>query len=265
MAPDDQPELTIRDGFARLGVNLNGVIVPGNLIQQTLARYATNLIVNNQGDERMKLFIPGSATAVRYRGAELMLVTQHQLKDIDQSQVAMLTDSGGHIVTTSGRRGYNLHPDTDANDIVAFNFTAPCEEFPELKTRFFNLTAIPAHFVPDSILAMLLVGFPSEAQDYDLYENNRLGFRRLQVACLPHPDQPSDDALLRVKPIQPLTVDPNGMSGGAAFVVQYADGEPRAYFAGMIIRGGREDFYILKSGVIMAFLDSIFPWDKSVE
>jgi hypothetical protein len=52
------------------------------------------------------------------------------------------------------------------------------------------------------------------------------------------------------------------MSGGPAFVVQYANGEPRAYFAGMIIRGGSEDFYILKSGVIMAFLDSIFPWDK---
>jgi hypothetical protein len=87
-----------------------------------------------------------------------------------------------------------------------------------------------------------------------------LGFRRLQVPCLPHEEQPSDNALLRVTPTQPLKVSPDGMSGGAAFAIQYAVGGPRAYFAGIIVRGGREDFYVLKSGVVMAFLDSILPW-----
>jgi len=66
--------------------------------------------------------------------------------------------------------------------------------------------------------------------------------------------------LLRVKPTQPLKVSPDGMSGGAAFAIQYAAGGPRAYFAGIIVRGGREDFYVLKSGVVMTFLDSILPW-----
>jgi len=50
------------------------------------------------------------------------------------------------------------------------------------------------------------------------------------------------------------------MSGGAAFAIQYVEGGPRAYFAGIIVRGGREDFYVLKSGVVMAFLESILPW-----
>jgi hypothetical protein len=50
------------------------------------------------------------------------------------------------------------------------------------------------------------------------------------------------------------------MSGGAAFTIQYADGGLRAYFAGIIVRGGREDFYVLKSGIVKAFLDSILPW-----
>jgi hypothetical protein len=43
-------------------------------------------------------------------------------------------------------------------------------------------------------------------------------------------------------------------------VIQYAEGGPRAYFAGIIVRGGQEDFYVLKSGVVIAFLDSILPW-----
>ena len=90
---------------------------------------------------------------------------------------------------------------------------------------------------------MLLVGFPSAEQDYDLCENNRLGFRRLHVPCLPHEEQPSDNALLRVKPTQPLKVSPDGMSGGAAFAIQYAEGAPSAPLSPELsVRGGREDF-----------------------
>jgi hypothetical protein len=48
------------------------------------------------------------------------------------------------------------------------------------------------------------------------------------------------------------------MSGGSAFVVQLDHGEPKAYFAGIIIRGGREYFQILKAGYVMAFLRGTF-------
>jgi hypothetical protein len=250
----------VLERFAKLGVSLNGVVIPGRSIESVLARHALSLVVNNEGDKTFKLSLPGSATAIRYRGHDLMLITQHQLKGVDESRVAMLTDDGTRIITSSGRRGYDLNPERDANDVVAFNFTEPVAAVPELKPRFFNLTEIPVSFRSDITLAMLLVGFPSAVQDYDLYENNRLGFRRLHVTCLPHAEQPSDNAILRVKPTQALKINPDGMSGGAAFVIQYAEGGPRAYFAGIIVRGGQEDFYVLKSGVVIAFLDSILPW-----
>jgi len=256
---DEDESLLAR--FAKLAVNVNGVIIPGRSIEEVLARHSLNLVVNNDGDETFKVSIPGSATAIRYREHCLMLVTQHQLKDVDKTQVAMLTDDdGGRIITSSGCRYYPRDNDNDATDIIAFNFTEPVEAFPELRSRFFNLADIPANFHSDITLAMLLTGFPSKAQDYDLYENNRLGFRRFQVLCLPHNDQPSDNSVLRVKPTQTLMIDPDGMSGGAAFAVQYAEGGPRAYFAGIIIRAGFEDLYILKSGLVKAFLDSILPW-----
>jgi hypothetical protein len=251
---------TVLDRFAKLGVSLNGVVVPGRSIESVLARHVLSLVINNEGDETFKVSLPGSATAIRYRGYDLMLITQHQLQGIDERQVAMLTDDGSRIITSSGRRSYPPNPESDANDVVAFNFTESVAGLTELRPRFFNLTEIPANFRSDITLAMLLVGFPSAEQDYDLYENNRLGFRRLHVPCLPHEEQPSDNALLRVKPTQPLNANPDGMSGGAAFAIQYAEGGPRAYFAGIIVRGGREDFYVLKSGVVMAFLKSILPW-----
>ena len=236
------------------------MVVPGRSIEDVLARHALSLVIYNEGNETFKVSLPGSATAIHYRGHYIMLTTQHQLNGVDESQVAMLTDDGSRIITSSGRRGYHRNLESDANDVVAFNFTESVAAIPELKPRFFNLTEIPATFRSDITLAMLLVGFPSTVQDYDLYENNRLGFRRLHVPCLTHAEQPSDNAILRVKPTQPLRISPDGMSGGAAFAIQNADGGPRAYFAGIIVRGGREDFYVLKSGVVIAFLDSILPW-----
>jgi hypothetical protein len=93
---------SILDRFAMLGVSLNGVIVPGRSIEGILARHALSLVINNEGDETFKVSLPGSATAIRYRGHDLMLITQHQLKGVDESQVAMLTDDGSRIITSRG-------------------------------------------------------------------------------------------------------------------------------------------------------------------
>ena len=81
---------SVLNRFATLGVSLNGVVVPGRSMESVLARHALNLVIYNEGNETFKVSLPGSATAIRYRGHDLMLITQHQLKGIDESQVAML-------------------------------------------------------------------------------------------------------------------------------------------------------------------------------
>lgn len=102
-----------------------------------------------------------------------------------------------------------------------------------------------------------MTGYPSKAQLYDLEENNHIGIRRLSVLCVLD-SQPSDEAMLTLKALRPLDIDPDGMSGGSAFVLHFIDGKFKAYFAGIIVRGGREIFHILKSGYIYQFLNSSF-------
>jgi hypothetical protein len=247
---------TIIDELTDLSVDVNGLIVPGRSIESVLARHAFNLFVNND-DELFKVSLVGSGTAVRYREREILLTTQHQLKGLDESRVAMLTDSGSHVITSGGRRGYIPRPNTDAYDIVAFDFTEPCRDHPELKKRFFDLRSVPPDTLNVKVLAMLLTGYPSADQKYEIHENNHLGLLRRQVLCLPD-SQPSDKALLTVKAQRPLEEHPDGMSGGSAFVIQWENGRPKAYFAGIIVRGGRESFRILKAGFVMAFLESAF-------
>ncbi|PRD44391.1 hypothetical protein C5748_07375 [Phyllobacterium phragmitis] len=253
---ENQADKTVLSQFARLSVDVNGLTIPGRSIESVLARHAFNLVVNND-DEIFKVSLIGSATAVRFRGRDILLTTQHQLGGVDMSQVAMLTDSGSHIITSGGSRGYDPHPDSDAHDIVAFDFTEPCKDWPVLKKRFFELTRRPPDVPNDQVLAILLSGYPSDDQTYEVHENNHLGLARRHVACLPH-SQPSDQALLTVQAVRPLKEHPDGMSGGPAFVIQLEVGGPRAYFAGIILRGGRTYFHILKAGFVFEFLNSAF-------
>jgi hypothetical protein len=242
--------------FVNHGVDVNGVIVPGRLIEDLLSRHTFNLIVNND-DEVFKISLVGSATAVRYRNREILLATQHQLRGIDESQVAMLTDSGSHIITSGGLRRYPPRSDTDANDIVAFDFTEPCMDRPELKKRFFALNERPPDVLNTHVIALLLSGFPSNDQTYEIHENNHLGLARRNIVCLPH-SQPSDRALLIVQAVRPIDKHPDGMSGGSAFVIQLEGGRPHAYFAGIIVRGGKETFHIIKAGFVLEFLTAAF-------
>jgi hypothetical protein len=219
--------------FVDHGVDVNGLIIPGRSIENVLARHALNLVIKND-DETFKISLVGSATAVRYRGREILLTTQHQIHGIDGSQVSMLTDSGSHIITTGGHRSYSPRTDTDAYDIVAFDFSEPCKARPELKKYFFELNGCPPNVLHIHIVAVLLSGFPSDKQTYEIHENNHLGLARRQIVCLPDCGQPSDEALLAVRVLRPKDEDPDGMSGGSAFVIQLHNGRPQAYFAGII-------------------------------
>jgi len=247
---------TILDRFFKIGVDVNGIIIPGRSISKVLSRHVFNLVVFND-DKIFKVSLVGSATAVRYRRREILLTTNHQIRGVDLSQVAMLTDSGSHIITSGGVRILKQRSDTDACDVAAFDFTEPCADRVDLRKRFFELSACPPDVVEADVAALLLSGYASQEQIYQLHENNHLGLMRRDVVCLPQP-QPNDQALMAVRAIRPVDVDADGMSGGSAFVIQIQNGRPRAYFSGMIVRGGREYFYILKPGLIMAFLDAAF-------
>ncbi|MDH2354910.1 hypothetical protein QCM80_30210 [Bradyrhizobium sp. SSUT112] len=251
-------DVTALARFASHGVSVNGLIIPGRAIERTLARHALNLVVNNS-DEAFKVSLVGSATAVCRSGREILLTTQHQLRGIEPSQVAMLTDSGSHIITSGGCRGFPPHPETDAHDVLAFDFTEPCKDRPELKKHFFDLSSVPPDVVlgDTDVVAMLLSGFPADDQNYDIYERNHLGLARRQVVCQPE-SQPSDNALLTVRVLRPLSKHPDGMSGGSAFVIRLEHGKPHAYFAGIIVRGGTHSFTILRATVVCAFLDTVF-------
>jgi hypothetical protein len=247
---------TIISQFAALTANVNGVTIPGRALEGRLARHAFNLAAYND-DPIYRVSLAGSATAIRFRGRSLLLCTNHQLRGFDLEQVAMLTDNGG-LVTSGGYVSYTINDSADASDLAAFDFTEPVAAHPELAARFFDLRAIPPPTNLEDIVCFLLTGFPSKGQRYELEESNHLGLARLCVPCLPD-SLSADPALCKVRAASPMAINPDGMSGGSAFVICREGARFSAYFSGIIIRGGGDFFHILHPGLVLNFLRTAFP------
>jgi len=238
-------------------VSVNGVYVLARDLQSMLGHYSFNLFVWRH-DVTFRVSLLGSATPLLYRGHFLVLCTGHQIKEVDPEDVSMLTEDGEFAVTSSGYSAPGIAPEGmqhDLQDIVVFNFNSACEEHPTLQRRFFKLGEFPPDCMSDAVVAVLNYGYPSEDQLYELHDKNHIGSRRRATTLKAH-HQPRDETLLHLKPLLKLTFDPDGLSGGPNFVIQRSGKDFTAYFAGITVRAGRDDLYMVKSGHIKGLLDA---------
>lgn len=238
-------------------ISVNGLYVLARDVQRVLGQYSFNLFVWTH-DETFRVSLLGSATPIAYRDQYLVLCTGHQIKGVDPEDISMLTEDGEFAVTSSGytalRSGVEgmLH---DLQDIVVFNFNGACEEHPALRQRFFRVGEFPPDCMSDAIVAVLNYGYPSKDQLYELHDKNHFGSRRRATTLKAH-RQPWDETLLHLKPLQKLTFRPDGLSGGPNFVIQRSGKNFAAYFAGVTVRAGADDLYMVKSGCIKGLLDA---------
>ncbi|UES49687.1 hypothetical protein [Roseibium aggregatum] len=180
------------------------------------------------------------------------------LKNGNLEQIGLLIEKGKRTVTSGGVRRYRdgLFL-TDVHDLAAFDFSEPCSELPALRNCFFEFKALPPDTLSDKVVGIIVSGYPFDDQNYDLENNRHLGQAKRIVLCkLDGPDQPRDQALLRLRTLERLNFSPDGISGGGAFVVQLEGLEARAYFAGIVTRAGRDHVHIVKSPFIQQFMDA---------
>lgn len=245
------------DEFLRFtATDVNGVLVPATSVSSTLANYVTNLVVYNEHPTYL-LSLCGSATPLRFEDRYFLACCAHQLKGNEYDRVALLKDDGSVLVTSAGVRHFIQPTESDYSDLVIFDFSEPCHDHPDLRRRFFPLKEVPPFAPHTDTLFVQVAGYPSTVQNYNVDEEKKeLGLKKYKVLC-ELDSQPADEALLRLKSLAPLSLNPDGMSGGSAFTVQLVNGRPKAYFAGMTTRAGPEHMYILKSGYILSFLRDI--------
>jgi hypothetical protein len=250
-----QSTRSILDRIIGTSVSFNGLLIPASALTASLGRYVDNLFVWND-DEVYKVSVVGSAVPIRFSGRYFLLCTNHQLRGRQLENVSLLGRDGKNIITSSGVRHFTNENSPHYLDLAAFEFTEPCEAHPDLKERFFDLREIPPDVRNADIVVAVVAGFPCKDQKYELEEKNHIGkFKRIMLC---HPDPSAyDPALLCLRTSEPLDFDPDGMSGGSAFVVQAVGGEFRAYFAGLVVTGGQDRFHIIKVDHIYRFLAAL--------
>ena len=250
-----QPARRVLDRLINTSIRFNGAMIPALTATTALARYVDNLFVWND-HETYKVSLVGSAVPIKYSEHYFLLCTNHQLQGSQLENVSLLSSDGKITITSSGVRQFGDQKNPNYLDLAAFEFTEPCEAQPDFKERFFDLREIPPDALSTDVIFVIVAGFPSQDQNYELEEKNHIGkFKRI-VMCQIDPSS-YDPSLICLRTNEPLGFNPDGMSGGSAFVVQIVDGEFRAYFAGIVVTGGQDRFHIIKAGLIERFLGTL--------
>ncbi|MCV9935592.1 hypothetical protein OIU35_04385 [Boseaceae bacterium BT-24-1] len=230
----------------------NGLHLPIKTVHSTLIKYADHLVALND-DDTWRFSLLGSAVRIHYRDRYLSICCRHQLKGRDLSRVGLIEDGGEHIITSARSIHFSSANDSDFHDLALFDFTEPCAAGVMDVSRFFPFRSIAPDTASDKHVFVLCTGFPFADQRYELDENH-LGSGRRNIICQPQ-NRSSDPALIKLGIPKGIDFDPDGMSGGSAFVCIERNRKLEIYFAGIITRGGQDGFYIVKAGFVREFLD----------
>lgn len=246
---------TVLDDLLTQSIRLNNLFIPIKAVETTLARNTLSLVATND-DEDYPISLVGSCVAIRYQERYLVLCTRHQLKDWNLQRIALITEDGQRAITSGGVRHFTELNESDFHDLAAFDFTEPCRELPFLRQRFFDFREAPPDTLNINVIFLIASGYPFADQDYDLANERKLGRAKRLVLCrLDQQRQSQDEALMRIRAVDSIKANPDGMSGGAVFVVQMVKDEPTAYFAGIITRANSEYLHFVKTPFIQQFLN----------
>ncbi len=264
----EKNQLSILNKMLAQHIWVNGVLIPFWNVEKILANYTRPLMVHNEASD-YQCSLMGSGTCILYKNKYFLLCCKHQLENVLQGRpyenVGLLDKDGKEFCTSCGIRYFNEGNEAELQDLVLFDFTQPCLSRPIMRNHFFKVTDRLKETISDEVIAFSVVGYPSHEQQYDLAESNHLGLVKVSVTCVLAglQEQPNDPAVLRIKPKLPLEYTPDGMSGGAAFLIRMKDSEFHANLAGIVVRGGTHDFYILKIDFILDQIDRLFLLEKS--
>ncbi len=214
------------------------------------------------GDEQWPCYIRGSGTALKYNNRYFVICTKHQFEQMGDSTYEHigLLDKDGHMFTSSaGVQTYIPRDEAELEDILLLDFTEPCLHKASLQERFFNFIEPAPGAMSTDIICYIASGYPSKELDYDFAEKRHLGFKQAIVPCRvgAQKDQSKFDPSRRtMKPINPITFDPDGLSGGSVFAIIANGLNFNAYFAGVIVRAGKDYIHFVPAGFIKQTLDA---------
>lgn len=247
-------------GTARLlrQIKVGSVYVSLERLDEVLGGRCVNL-VRMTGDPTFEFQLCGSGFALSYRNRWLLICTQHQLPVQPCSEYGLLVKERGRIVSPSRYRGYDKSASgfsDEYKDICVFDFTETMLPYPHMGKHFAALRNEEIWDGREDVLGLIAFGCAYDDQNYDVAEARHFGAAVRAVTCRID-GETSDKSVLRLSTMDPLDVNPDGMSGGPVFGICRNGLEFRAKFAGIITRAGGSTIYAVHSARVTALLEGL--------
>lgn len=236
-------------------VLLGNIHIPINCLQKTISNSTHRLTLWNN-DKDYPISFRGSCICINYKDRYFLLSTRHQLKHLPENfhmNVGIIIRNGEVFCSSSKATLYpeNMN-ESEIYELCIFDFTEHCNNNTELINHFIKHSSNIISHQHDQNDIFLAFGYPYDRQEIE-YESTEMHFVNKAVCChiAPPEDQSSDTSLMRLKPIEELNFNPDGLSGGAVYVTTSENNQFHTYLAGMILRAGKNDIYALKLNVII--------------
>lgn len=240
-----------------LSVRHNDLLIPARGLEVMLAQHSTCLAVLS-GVEEYPVYLPGSATLLKYRERYFLVCTRHQLRQVtDFSSVCLMIPSERETrcITSAGAIWWpHDRNEGDHNDIAVFDFTEPCLEIPELRSKFFVFREQHPNRAASNVVSVITYGYPVAGRNCD-FASGSIALGHHAILCR-YAGGGSDEAIHVVDPLQPISFDPDGMSGGPAFCVLDDESSFSLHFADVNVRASRTRIMLIKAGAVQMMLNA---------
>jgi hypothetical protein len=223
-------------------VDFNGLVVPANSVAHHIMSYTSPALFYTENNDPYSITKSGSLSKVRYKDRYFALATHHQVQGESYA-------FGQLCIHNIERKIFNtsncvFFPDGDSSskeefDCLLFEFTEAVNGKGLSRIGWYDIeNDLKRHKIPDS-LAFCCIGYPGFRNIID-YEQE--SYIVAPNAVFGRESKPALRERLSFKPINEISYDPIGMSGGPVFGLTLENGTVAANFSGVLTNASRTCF-----------------------
>lgn len=248
--------LGIIESLSATSVRIGSLFIPANSVESSLTRYSRQIFLVNESVE-FPYSIRGTGTAVKYRDQHFVFCCQHQFKDSQPDQVAVICRREKNFLL----HGSNLkvptqnidNIDEDYIDACGFKFEIPSYDIQNLSSDFFPLND-DSTWPNFSRNKLIIIGYPYCEQQ--MYTDTGI-HPRVVIVGGEYLNASAAQYVHVLKLQRKRQFNSDGLSGGPVFYVGENNQEYFIGLAGMIARGGSDSdhCYFIEAELLKYFCD----------
>ncbi len=249
-------------------VRFGKLIYPTESVNKSI-RKATQILVVMSPDDVHQISLRGTATSIKYRHRYWLISTRHQIKEFEMEQAGVLANFPNHYVSSEGCHSLSSTvDDSDQFDLYAWEFTGLVNEGAIESGKFLGMLDSGQLRDGEKVLGGCLFGYGFSDHTVDWSEDDEHGPKMSHVHLpqreffVEYHGDAYESSVFKVVAINKDSAELDGFSGSPVFLYVLNDEQIECKFAGLVLRGGNGNFYVVKHSVIRRLLDRKIEQDK---